>query len=179
MAPPTLELGARSRPTQRTLSWSHALGPARDGGDAGARDLGQTKLCHDRDELLDLGAASCNLEYEMLRGGVDHAGAKDAGEPQGLDSLLAGAHNLDKRELPLQRLTGHRQIEHAVHVDQPFELVFDLSQDHWRAGGDDREAREMLLVLCLGHRQAVDVVAATREQPGDARQYARLVVDQN
>src|SRR5215467_7365558 len=101
MAPPTLELGARSRPTQRTLSWSHALGAARDGGDAGARDLGQTKLCHDRDELLDLGAASRDLEHEMFRRGVDDAGAKDSGKPQGLDTLLAGAHNLDQRELPL------------------------------------------------------------------------------
>src|SRR5262249_19328855 len=91
-----------------TCPWSHALGSACDGGDARARDLGQTKLCHDRDELLDLGAASCDLEHEMLRGGVDDAGAKDAGEPQGLDALFAGAHHLDKRELPLQRLTGHR-----------------------------------------------------------------------
>src|SRR5215468_1134366 len=189
MAAPTLApVADRSRPRGRpptpgralvTCPWSHALGSACDGGDARARDLGQTKLCHDRDELLDLGAASCDFEHEMLRGGVDDAGAKDAGEPQGLDALLAGPHNLDERELPFQRLTGHCQIDHAVHVDQPFELALDLSQDHWRAGGDDREAREVFLVLRLGDRQTVDVVAATREQPGDARQYARLVIDQN
>src|SRR4029079_13770237 len=45
---------------------SHGLGPARDGGDAGARDLRQPELAHDRDELLDLGAASRDLEHEML-----------------------------------------------------------------------------------------------------------------
>src|SRR5262249_29986335 len=102
---------------------SHALGPARDGGDASARHLAQPQLRHDRDELLDLGAASCDLEHEMLGGGVDDAGAEDASKAQGFDPFLAGADNLDEGQLPLQRLAGNRQVDHAMHVDQPFELA--------------------------------------------------------
>ena len=37
----------------------------------------------------------------------------------------------------------------------------------------------MLLVLGLGHGQALDIVAAPGEQPDHARQNARLVVDQH
>src|SRR5262245_53474268 len=36
----------------------------------------------------------------------------------------------------------------------------------------------MLPVLGLGHRQGLDIVSAAREQTDDARQHARLVVDQ-
>ena len=56
-----------------------------------------------------------------------------------------------------------------VHRHHALELVLDLLEHHRRAFGDDREAREMLLVLGLGDRQALDVVAAAREQAGDAR----------
>ena len=72
-----------------------------------------------------------------------------------------------------------REIDHAMHVDQPFQLALDLRQHHGRARRDDGEAREVLLVLGLRHGEAVDVVAAAREQAGDARQHARLVVDQD
>ena len=55
-----------------------------------------------------------------------------------------------------------RQIAHAMHRHQPFELMLDLLDDGGRAARDDGDARDVLLVLGLGHRQAVDVVAARR-----------------
>src|SRR5688572_17995537 len=59
---------------------SHRSGTAGDGRDARARDLDQAEPRHDGDELLDLGAAARDLEYEMLRGGIDHVGAEYLGE---------------------------------------------------------------------------------------------------
>src|SRR5882724_9364308 len=55
----------------------------------------------------------------------------------------------------------------------------DLLDHHRGARGDDGDAREMLLVLGLRHRETVDVVAASREQPDHAREHARLVVHQH
>ena len=66
---------------------------------------------------------------------------------------------------------------HAVDRDQPLELALDLLQDRVRAGRHDGDAREVLLVLGLRDREALDVVAAAGEQPRDAREHARLVVD--
>ena len=74
---------------------------------------------------------------------------------------------------------GHGHVDHAVDRHQALELVLDLLDHHRRAARDDGDAREMLLVLGLGHRQEFDIVAAAGEQPDDARQHARLVVDQH
>jgi hypothetical protein len=57
------------------------------------------------------------------------------------------------------------------------ELRLDLV-DHLRgAGGDDGDAAAVAGVVDLGHGQAVDVVAAPREEADDAGQHAGLVVD--
>ena len=42
-----------------------------------------------------------HLEDEALDRGIDHAGAEDVGEAQRLDALLAGARDLDQRQLAL------------------------------------------------------------------------------
>src|SRR5688572_14307284 len=66
-----------------------------------------------------------------------------------------------------------------MHRHEPLGLVLDLLDDHRRAAGHDRDARQVFLVLGLRHRQRVDVVAAAGEQSDDARQHARLVVDEH
>ena len=48
------------------------------------------------------------LEDEALERGVDHLGAEDLGGAHRLDALLAGARDLDERELAL-RPTGPRR----------------------------------------------------------------------
>jgi hypothetical protein len=73
----------------------------------------------------------------------------------------------------------HRQVDHPVHRHDALELVLDLFQHMRRAARHDGDARQMLLVLGLRDRQAVDIVAATGKQADDARQHARLVVDQH
>ena len=62
---------------------------------------------------------------------------------------------------------------------EPAELGLDLVDDRLGAGGDDGDARAVLVVLDLGDRQALDIVAAARKQADHAAEYARLVVDED
>jgi hypothetical protein len=64
-----------------------------------------------------------------------------------------------------------------AHLDDAAQLRLDLVDDLRRAGGHDRDARQVALVIGLGHRERLDVVAAAREEADDTRQHAGLVVD--
>ncbi len=88
------------------LTGRHPLRPARDRGDAGARDLDQAERQHQLDELVDLVALAGDLEHEAFGGGVDHAGAEGVGQPQRLDPLLAFALDLDHRQFALDGVAG-------------------------------------------------------------------------
>src|SRR5205814_10260110 len=63
-------------------------------------------------------------------------------------------------------------------VDQLVELLRHLLDDELVAGDHDRHAGDAGIER-LAHRQALDVVAAGREQPGHPRQHAELVLDQH
>ena len=80
----------------------HRLGAARDGGDAGAGDLDQAERLHQGDELVDLDRRAGDLEARNARSMVSiTCGAEGVGEAQRLDALLAGAGDLDQRQLAL------------------------------------------------------------------------------
>ena len=146
---------------------------------AGARHLDQAERRIRSTNWSILSLRAGDLEDEALDRGVDHARAEGVGEAQRLDPVVALAAHLDHRELALDRRAGLGQVDHALHRHQPLELMADLLDHHRRAGGDDGDAREVLLVLGLRDREAVDIVAARGEQPDDAREHARLVVDQH
>src|SRR5690606_29026262 len=83
---------------------------------------------------------------------------------------------LEQRELPLDViLAGH--IGDVDDVDELRELLRDLLDHALRAGRHERQARYGLVG---GRRyvQALDVVAASREQIRDARQRARFILQQ-
>ena len=80
----------------------------------------------------------------------------------------------------LPELDGaHRQVDDAVHRHDALELVLDLLQHVRRAARHDGDARQVLFMLGLRNRQALDVVAAAGKQSDDACQHAGLVVDQH
>ena len=87
---------------------------------------------------------------------------KAPGEPHRLDAVVALADDLDEAQLALDRLALDRQVDDPVHRHEPRELALDLLDHGVRAGGHDGDARDVLLVLGLGDRQALDVVAAAR-----------------
>ena len=73
----------------------------RNGDDAGAGDFDQADFAHQLDELVDLLGAAGHLEHEARGRRIDHARAIDVGEAQRLDPVIAGARDLDQRQLAL------------------------------------------------------------------------------
>src|SRR3954471_2461608 len=158
---------------------SHSFRPATNRGNTGARHFDEAKRTHQVDKLIDLVGVACDLEHKALGGGVDHAGAKRVRQPQRLDAMLALSANLDHCKLALDRAFRQRHVDDAIHRDHAVELMLDLLDHHRRARRDDGDAREMLLALGLRDREALDVVAAPREQADDAREHAGLVLHEH
>ena len=69
------------------------------------------------------------------------------------------------------------EIGDLVHRHQPFKLGLDLVDHRWRAVGYDGDAADRVIFGNVGHGEAVDVVTARGEQPGDLGKDPRLVVD--
>src|SRR6185437_3428251 len=158
---------------------SEPRGPARDGDDAGARDIDEAQGFHKVDEGVEFLGRARHLEDEALDRRIDDAGAEDVGEPQRFDALVADARDLDEGELALDMRAFIGQIAHGMDRHEARELRLDLLDDHRRARGHDRDARARIAVVDLGHSQAFDVVAAAGEQSDDPGQYAGLVVDEH
>ena len=142
-------------------------------------DIDQPQRAHQFDEGLHLVGRAGHLEHEGIGLGVDHLGPEDIGQAQRLGALLAGALDLDQRQLALDVRTFQGEVVHLVHRHQPIELGLDLLDHHRRSRGDDGDAREVFLHVGLRHREALDVVAAAGKQADHARQDAGLVVDQH
>src|SRR5580704_12055813 len=100
---PSMAQRSLSSPTStvRNSGMSEGLRAAFDGKHPGARHLDQAERTHQVGELVDLGRGAGDLEDETLAGGVDHPGAKDIGQAQGLDPLGARPAHLDQGQLPL------------------------------------------------------------------------------
>ena len=103
----------------------------------------------------------------------------EIGDPERLHPLLAVAGDLDQRELALDMRPLDGQIGDLVDRHELVEQRLDLL-DHLRgAGGHDVDPRAAARAVDLRYGQAVDVVAAAREQADHPGQHARLVVDQD
>ena len=108
---------------------------------------------------------------------VDDLGVEDLGDLQRLGALFALAGDPHQHQLG-----GHRVVRLEVadldDVDELVELLRHLvdrvlvAVDH---DGDAREAR----VLAQADGQALDVEAAPGEEPGDPREHAGLVLDED
>src|SRR5690606_4251900 len=85
--------------------------------------------------------------------------------------------NLDQREFAFDVRTGLGQVDDAVNGHEALELRLDLIDDLRRAFGNDRDPAYLVVFADVGHGEAVDVITARGEQPGDLGEDARLVVD--
>ena len=70
------------------------------------------------------------------------------------------------------------EVDDLDDADELVELLLDLLEHLVVAARHQRDARDGGIER-LGDRQALDVEAAAAEQPGDARQHAELVLDQD
>src|SRR5882724_189390 len=103
-----------------------ALAAARDGDDAGARDVDETERLHQIDKGVELLGRARHLEDEALGRRIDDAGAKDVGKAQALDALLAAARDLDEGELARDVRPLGGEVAHGTDRHQPRELRLDL-----------------------------------------------------
>ena len=159
----------------RPLSWN---GPAaRQGCNAGACHFDQAQGAHQLGEGLYFFRGSGDFKDKAGQRRIHHIGAEDVGQAQRLDPLVAAARHLEQRQFPLDAGALDGQVVHFVYRHDAAKLCHDLFDHRRGAAGDDGDARAVAKVVDLGHGQAVDVIAAPREQADHPRQHARLVVD--
>src|SRR5215469_12410854 len=153
-------------------------GAAADAESAAAHHLqelrAKAELGH---EAVDFGLARRQLDDEALDGRVEHAAAAAHHLSAHGVGVCGVDAQLQQHEFPLQMLAaGH--VQHVHHVHELVQLVGDLLNDEVRALRDQRQARDGGIVGG-GNRERFDVVAARGEQTRDAREGARLVLQQN
>src|SRR5690606_34873762 len=85
--------------------------------------------------------------------------------------------DLDEEQLALHRRLG-LELDDLDDVDELVELLGHLLERERVDVDDDGDARD-LLVLRRAHGQGVDVERTPGEEAGDARQHARLVLDEH
>ena len=122
-------------------------------------------------------AGAGELDRVALVGHVEDAAAEDVGEALHLLAVLAGGAHLDQHQLALD-VVALGQVDDLDDVDQLVQLLRDLLDHVVGADGDDRHPRQRR-VLGRRHGQRLDVVAARREQPGNPRQRAGFVLDED
>src|SRR5258708_6671527 len=148
---------------------------ARDTEDAAADDFDDVAEGGDvGDEFADLGFSAGQLHDVARRVGGQHLAA---------DAAQQRAHRLDVlgRDLQFDQQQFAGESVAAGHVldrddiDELQQLGVDLRDDLVGADGDERDARHRG-VIGGGHRQRLDVVAASGDETGNARERARFIL---
>src|SRR5580765_579780 len=142
---------------------------------AGADELADAIWANELFECLDLLGAADELERDRVAADVGNACTGHLAERDELGASVRGHGDGDQRELPLDRLVG-AQLGDAEHVDELVHLLLDLLQRMLAAVDPQCQPRD---VGPLGgtDREALDVVAATREELRDARERTGLVLE--
>ena len=102
--------------------------------------------------------------------------AEDLGELHDLGAALHRSGDPEQRHLAGDRAVG-LHVADLDHVDELVKLLGDLVDRVNRAVDGERDAGD-LGVLGRADRERVDIEAAPAEEPGDPREDAGLVLDQ-
>src|SRR3984957_9687153 len=152
-------------------------GQLRQGDAPGPLELDDPVAAEQPLKVVDLVGAAGQHDGQLIGPDVDHLAAEDADELDDLGALLGSGRHGGEQELSLDRL-ARGQVRDRDDVDQLVELLDDLVERRGLDVDHDRDAAEPLLVG-RGHGEREDVEPTPAEQPGDAREHARLVLDQH
>src|SRR5262249_43199592 len=108
---------------------------------------------------------------------VDDLAAEDRNHLHDLAARRGVGRDLEQRELARDRL-GRLEVADLDHVDELVQLLGDLVDRVHRAVQGQRDPRQRRIVRRT-HGQRVDVEPAAGEKARNARQNARLVLDQD
>src|SRR3954454_18867307 len=128
-------------------------------------------------EGLDLVGRAGHLDRHRPSRDVDDFGPEDLGELDDLGPVLDRGGDLEQRHLPRHRLL-RLHVADLEDVDQLVQLLghlVDRVDGAVERQGDPGDAG----VVGRADRERVDVEAAAREEPGDPRQHARFILDQD
>src|SRR3954468_24379543 len=126
-------------------------------------------------EGLDLVGGAGHLDRHRPPRHVNDFGPEDLGELDDLGPVLDRRGDLEQGHLPGDRLF-RLHVADLQHVDELVQLLghlIDRVDGAVEGEGDPRDRR----VIGRADGERVDVEAAAGEEPGDARQHARLVLD--
>src|SRR3954468_6892798 len=141
----------------------------------GARELANPVRAKQLFEGVDVFGTRDYLERDRAVGEVDDLRAGDARRGEHVCARAGRSRNRDERELTLDGVVSTELVD-AEHVHELVHLLFDLLERVLAAIDTQRKPRDAL-VLGRTDREALDVVAAAREQLRDAPQRARLVLE--
>src|SRR6201996_3013668 len=148
-----------------------------DGDLAGADHFDQPVGADHPLEGLDFVGRAGDLDGHRAAGDVDDFGAEDLGELDDLGAVLDRGGDLEQGHLAGDGVL-RLHVADLQHVDELVQLLrhlVDRVDGAVWGQGDGRDPR----VGGRAAREGVDVEAATGEEPGDARQHARLVLDRD
>src|SRR3954451_2878903 len=170
---PSFRTRGNLSPTRRS-----GLAPAaRDRDLAGAHHLDHPERPDHLLEGVDLLRRAGDLDDERLARHVDDVAAEDLDDLEHLGALGPVGGDLEQRQLARDRSVG-LEVADLDHVDELVQLLGDLVDRVQRTVEGQRDARDVV-VVGRADREGVDVEAAPREQAGDPRQDARLVLDED
>ena len=150
---------------------------ATDGDHARLHELADAEGLQHAQQVGELVGVADGLDGDRVGGDVDDLGAE---ELDGVEHRAAGGGvgpDLDEQQLAVDR-PGAVELDDLDHLDELVELLGDLLERGLVDVDHDGHPRD-LGVLGRADGEAVDVVAAAREQARDAGQDAGLVLDQD
>src|SRR6185503_7165377 len=140
--------------------------------------LDDLELLHQGGESVQLIAGAIGADYQRLGSVVDHLSVVLLGDLQYLRASIQRAADLQQRDLGLDGgLTG--MVNGVDDIDQLGGLTDDLLQRLGIAAAGDGDARESPVCDVRADDQALDVVAAARENQRHPHQNTGLVADQD
>src|SRR5439155_25789120 len=158
--------------------WGSGLAPTpRDRDLTRAHHLDHPERADHLFERVDFVGRPGDLDDQGFPRHVDDLAAEDLDGLEHLGALRPVGGDLEQRQLASDGVVG-LEIADLEHVDELVELLGHLVDRVQRAVEGQRDARDAV-VVGRADGQRVDVEAAAREEPGDPREDAGLVLDED
>ena len=147
------------------------------GGFAGADEFEHAEGAHELHKFVGFAFVAGNFDGETGGLHIDNFGAKNVGDLHHFRAGFGIDGDFDEDEFAIDVFAFAKVLD-LEHVDQLVELLDDLLEGRVVAARDDGHAGGVR-VVSGADVESIDIVAATAEQSGDAREHAEFVLHQD